>query len=114
MTASQLAAIEGMGLTAEDMQTWMKERGIEIPSSASGQGGAGAGAPNMSEDERAAMREEMQNMTDEERATRLAELGIERPEGEEGARPAGTGGGARQSNIVLGPLVELLAARAAG
>ena len=116
MTASQLAAIEVMSLTSEDTQAWMQEQGIEMPARPEGQGGSGA-PEDLSEDERAAMRKELQTpggVTDEERATRIAEMGIERPEGGGGARPSGADGGTRQSNPILGPLVELLTARATG
>jgi len=117
MTASQLAAIEAMGLTMDDMQAWMQEQGIEMPAPQGDSQGGGPGGPgalgDLSEEERAQMREQFQNMSAEERATRVAEMGIQRPEGGEGAVPPGPGG-ARSSNLILGPLVELLTARAAG
>jgi hypothetical protein len=116
MSETQLAAIESMALTAEDMQGWMAEQGIEMPGpQAAGQDGEGGsraapeGIQNLSEEERA----QMQNMTPEERATRMAEMGIERPEGQEGGMPAGAGGGMRQANLMIAPLIDLLTARAA-
>jgi hypothetical protein len=112
MTGPQLASIEAMALTIGDQQVWMQGRGIEMPSMPGGQAGPGA-AQDLSEDERAKLREEMQNMTDEERATRIAELGIERPEGAPGGDPGSTNGRASRPNALLDPLVELLAERAA-
>jgi hypothetical protein len=121
MTEAQLGAIDGMGLTVEDTRAWMEEQGIEMSMPAGGGQGVPAGgqAPgalgDLSEDERAAMRSEMQNLTAEERATRMAEMGVERPEGQAGggtgARPGGAG---KQANMLVGPLVELLTERSAG
>jgi hypothetical protein len=59
------------------------------------------------------MREEFQNMTSQERATRMAEMGIEQPEGEGIDSAALPGGGRGVSGLLLDPLVELLAGRAA-
>jgi hypothetical protein len=116
MSAEQLAAIDGLELTYEDIRAWMEAQGIEMPAPASGQGGPGA-LGDLSEEERAKMREEFQNMSAEERATRMAEMGIERPGGQgqgggTSVRPGGGAGG--QSSALLGPLVELLTERAAG
>jgi hypothetical protein len=114
MTQSQRAVIDAMELTFGDMQAWMDEQGIEMPAPPQGrQGGPGA-FQNMSEEERAGMREEFQSMTAEERATRMAELGFQPPEGQ----GSGTGaipnrGGGRQFNLLLDPLIELLEERAA-
>jgi hypothetical protein len=85
MSEAQLAAIEAMGLTWQDMQTWMQEQGIEMPTPPAGQGGPGA-LQNLSEDERARMREEFQNMSPEQRATRMAEMGVQRPQQGQGSR----------------------------
>jgi hypothetical protein len=113
MTTSQLAAIEAMELTGEDMQAWMQEQGIEMPTgNLAGQGRADAPG-NLSEDERAQMREQFQDMTPEQRATRMAEMGVEVPEGGTGgARPGPFGG--RQVNFILEPLTALLSGRASG
>jgi hypothetical protein len=116
MTEAQRAAIAAMALTVDDLQAWMEKQGIESPEPGSGQGGQGGpGAlQNLSEEERAQMREAFQNMTPEERATRMAELGQERPESEgtdPGARPSG--GSRGLVGLLLDPLVELLAGRAA-
>lgn len=111
MTASQLAAIEAMGLTFEDVQAWMQGQGIEAPARAEGQQGGPGAFGDLSEDERAQMREQIQNMTPEQRATRMAEMGIQRPEGAEG-RQGGAPGGSRQANLLLEPLIELLTERA--
>ena len=111
MSETQLAAIEAMALTAEDMQSWMAEQDIEMPARPEGQGGPGA-LGDLSEDERANMREQMQNMTAEERATRMAEMGMERPQGAEGRTGFhGASGTEGQSNTMLTPLLELLAER---
>ena len=50
-------------------------------------------------------------MTAEQRATHMAEMGVERPEGQEGGGLGGPGGGMMQANVMLAPLIELLAAR---
>jgi hypothetical protein len=129
-----------MELENEDVQAWMQEQGIAMPAPptdqqgptasqqdpaasqqdpaagqqdpAAGQGGVGGpGAlQDFSEEDRAKMREEFQNMTADERATRMDEMGIERPEGGAGARP---GGGMGPSNALFGYLVEFLIERAA-
>ena len=127
MTEAQLAAIEGMELTWQDMQSWMEEQGIEMPAPPQGQQGGGGAfrtPGGVSEEERAKLREEFQNMTQEQRATRMAEMGIERPEG--GAPPGGPGGfgdgqggrpggfgGRGGGNFLVEPLIELLSERAA-
>ena len=134
MTEAQLAAIETMALTFEDMQTWMQEQGIEMranPGGGQGGGGGGGGGAfqDMSEEDRAKMREEFQNMSTEERATRMAEMGVQRPEGVPGGRPEGAPegqegggggfgnrgapGGGRRFNVLLTPLIRLLTERAA-
>jgi len=115
MSESQLAAIEAMELTWEDIQTWMQEQGIEMPALPSEQGGHGA-FQNLSEDEGARMREEFQNMSPEQRATRMAEMGIQGPRGEgQGGAPGAmpNRGGAWRFNFLLDPLIELLTDRAA-
>ena len=69
----------------------------------------------MSEEERAAFRQEMQNMSPEQRTERLQELGVEIPAnaGAEGPRAgqAGPRAGGR-FGILMTPLIELLQARA--
>ena len=117
MSAAQLTAIEKMALTNESLQAWMSEQGIKMPVGSAG-GTAGAGAlQDTTEEERAKMREEFQNMDEDERATRMAERGVEQPEGGtrlRGAEGMGPGGGTRgQSGLLYGPLVELLRERAA-
>ena len=137
MTSAQMTAIEAMALKWPDVQTWMQEQGIEMPTPAAGQGGprnlsaeerakttppAGQGGPggaqNLSEEERTKLRQQFENMTAEQRATRMAEMGVQRPEGagqgfDPNAGPGGAAGGARQSSFLLDPLVELLTQRAA-
>jgi hypothetical protein len=114
MSDAQLVAIEAMALSGEDMQAWMEEQGIEMPAPAAGaQDGPGAFG-DLSEDERASMRDQFQNMSAQERATRMAEMGVERPEGvEQGDRQGGVPGAGRRPNFVLAPLIDLLTARAA-
>jgi hypothetical protein len=114
MTASQQAAIEAMDMTFEDVQAWMEEQGIEMPTLPGGNGGVPGTFPNLSEEERAQMREQFQNTTPEERATRVAELGARRPDGQgfdPSAAPNWIGG--RQGDFLVEPLIELLQERAA-
>jgi hypothetical protein len=117
MTAEQMAAIEAMDLRPEDLMAWMQEQGIEMPQRGSpgGQGrqGGGPGAfGDLSEEERAQMRQELQNMTPEERSTRMAELGFDAPSG---GRPGGfrpDGAGSAFGNPAIDQLVDLLSERA--
>ncbi len=136
MTDPQLAAIDAMSLTREDMTAWMAEQGIEMPAftarpeGAPGDGtgggpGAGGGGGfgqmgDMTEEERAQMREQfqaLQDLTPEERAKRLEEMGIQVPEGADAGQfrggGANPGGFARGGNFLLTPLLELLTERAA-
>ena len=126
LTESQRAAVDAMGLTFQDVGTWMQEQGVEMPTRPAEQGAPGQGGPgafqNTSEEERTRLREEFQGLTQEQRATRMASLpsearGIQRPEGggQRGApgAPGGFGGRAGGSNFLLGPLIELLTKRAA-
>jgi hypothetical protein len=120
MTEAQLTAIEGMELTWQDMGAWMQEQGTEMPARPEGQQGGPGGFQDMTDEERAKMREEFQNMTAEQRATRMAEMGFERPEGSapgggQGLGPGGrtNRGGAGRFNVLLDPLIELLKERAA-
>jgi len=115
MTGEQLAAIEAMELTLEDMQA----QGIELPAPGEGEGAPG-GFQDMSEEERAQMREQFQTMSPEERATAMAEQGFQRPGGRglpaEGQAPGtgqGPGGLRRGGNVMLAPLISLLTERAA-
>jgi hypothetical protein len=117
MTASQQAAIEAMGLTFEELQAWMEEQRIEVPALPGANGGAPGASPNLSDfsdEERAQMREQLQNTTPEERATRMAELGTQRPDGQ-GFDPsaAPNWNGRRQGSFLVEPLIELLQERAA-
>lgn len=130
MTQAQLAAIDAMQLTIEDQRAWMEEQGITFhqggaPDDApGGQGGPGA-FQNLSEDERARMRDEFQNLDPEARATRMAELGLQQPggappsggQGGEGFDPSamapGDGGRMGGGNFLIQPLITLLATRAA-
>jgi hypothetical protein len=115
LTEAQLAAIDALKLTMDDLQTWMQAQGIEIPEPAAGQG-LPEGIQNMSEEERAQMREKFQNTSPEERATMMAERGLDR-EGAPGVGAPGAGvgfrGGRAGSNAMLEPLITLLTERAA-
>lgn len=122
MTDAQMASIEEMALTREDMTTWMNDQGMEMPQFGGGAGtGTGAGRGgfgqlgDMSEEDRAAMREQfqaMRDMTPEEREKKMAELGIEMPEGAGEGMPGGGAGGALGGNLMLRPLIDLLTVRA--
>lgn len=124
MTDAQLAAIEAMQLTADDMRTWMEEQGMTFPQDGApgGQGGPGA-FQNLSEEERTRMREEFQNLDPEARATRMAEMGLQQPGGGQGQnqnpdamdtnRPQGGGGRMGISSFLIQPLIALLTERAA-
>ncbi len=121
LTAQQLTAISDMQLTFEDMNAWAAANGIELPQGNFGQrrqGGDGGPLANLSEEERAKFREEMQNLSQEERQARLAELGIEFGQGGRGGggqddgRQGGRGGG--RIGALLQPLIELLQTRSAG
>jgi Spy/CpxP family protein refolding chaperone len=127
MTDAQLAATEAMQLTNDDLRAWMEEQGIAFPQGGApddqGQGGPG-GFQNLSEDERAQMREEFQSLSPEARATRMAELGFQQPGGgQEGqgfdpnamATRRAQGGGGRYGgdNFLMQPLIALLTERAA-
>ncbi|MBN1873003.1 MAG: hypothetical protein JXA33_02155 [Anaerolineae bacterium] len=135
MTEAQLKAIEAMSLTFADLETWMQEQGIEMRVPGDGANGPGV-AGDMSEEERAQMREQLQNMTPEERATAMAEAEAEFPEGSpeggqgvppengqgtppeggsppEGSPGMGQGRGMGGNRMLLEPLITLLTERAA-
>ena len=94
-TQPQVEAISALQLTFADMNDWAEANGIELPqfgqggqgsqggqgrqSAAAGQGGPGGIFADMSEEERAAFRQEMQNLSPEQRTERLQELGVEIP-----------------------------------
>lgn len=105
MDEAQLATIDGLGLAYEDTREWLEAQGIEMPKAPSGEAGPGA-QQNLSEDARATMREEFQNLSPEQRAERMAELGIQPPEG--GDPGAMRNGGGGQRNLLLDAPVALL------
>ena len=138
LTAEQAKAISAMQLTNDDMRTWMEEHGMRPgPPGTPGPGGRGGESGNMTEEQRAAFRATVEagggppdfgNMTEEQRAAFRAtvEAGggqfFQRGQGGQGPAPRGTpgvGGSGRQFRffapyrIFVGPLVELLTARAA-
>lgn len=122
MTAGQLAAIDAMPLTGEDMGTWMQEQGVNFRPPQGAEGDAGRFG-DMTEEERAEMRATRQaggqggfgpgglaDMSEEEREAMRATaeasgMGL-------GARTGG-GRGQGQLTFLATPLVELLTARAA-
>ena len=125
LTDTQINAIGAMQLTFTHMSEWAQENGIELPQFGPGGGqgqGQGQGGPggfggafaDMSQEERAAFREEMQNLSPEERQERLREMGVEIPEGGfrgQGGGQGAPGGGGRLA-LLLTPLIELLQSKA--
>ncbi len=112
LTASQSTAITTMDLTSEDQQVWMEEQGIELP-----EGGGFAQAGDVTDEDRAALREKFQNMSAEEREQARAEMGVEGPGGAGGGLlgdGTGSGGaaGLRGGNVVVQALIDLLTERA--
>jgi hypothetical protein len=137
LTAQQVKAIASLRLTNDDMRKWMEEHGVQP--GPPGTPGADGGPPgDMTDEQRAAFRATVEagggrpdfgNMTDEQRQAFRATVeagggqSFQRGEGGQGPAPRGTpgpGGAGRQSRlfapyrIFVGPLVELLTARAAG
>jgi hypothetical protein len=133
LTAEQVKAIAALRLTNDDMRKWMEEHGQQFGApGAPGTPGPGGGPPDMTDEQRAAFRATAEasggrggfgNMTDEQRAAfrATAEASGQRfpPDGQ-GPGPRGTPGPGGQGRffapyrIFVGPLVELLTARAAG
>lgn len=127
LTDAQVQAIGEWQLTFSDMNDWAEANGVELPrfgqagqegqggrGGQGGQGGPGGILADMSEEERAAFRQEMQNLSPEERRERLQEMGVEIPEGgfQGQGGQGGPGGGGRLA-ILMGPLIELLESKAA-
>ena len=130
-TQPQVEAISALQLTFADMNDWAEANGIELPqfgqggqgsqggqgrqSAAAGRGGPGGIFADMSEEERAAFRQEMQNLSPEQRTERLQELGLEIPANAGAAGPRAGQAGPRAGGrfgILMTPLIELLQARA--
>ena len=124
-TQPQVEAISALQLTFADMNDWAEANGIELPQfgqggqgrqgAAAGRGGPGGIFADMSEEERAAFRQEMQNMSPEQRTERLQELGVEIPANAGAAGPRAGQAGPRAGGrfgILMTPLIELLQARA--
>ena len=121
LTEAQIQAIGDLQLTLADLNEWARNNGIELPQFGQGgqggqrgQGGPGGILADMSEEERAAFRQEMQNLSPEERRERLQEMGVEIPEGgfQGQGGQGGPGGGGRLA-FLMGPLIELLESKAA-
>ena len=119
LAEAQIEEIGAMQLTFADMNEWARENGIELPQFGQGQGQGGQGGrggilADMSEEERAEFRQEMQALSPEERQERLRELGVEIPEGGFRGRGGGGGpGGAGLFGILMAPLIELLESKTA-
>ncbi len=119
LTQAQIEEIGAMQLTFTDMNKWAQENGIELPQfgqgpGQGGQGGRGGIFADMSEEERAEFRQEMQALSPEERQERLREMGVEIPEGGLRGRGGGGGpGGAGRFGFLMAPLIELLESKAA-
>ena len=124
-TQPQVEAIKALQLTFADMNDWAEANGIELSQfgqggqgrqgAAAGQGGPGGIFADMSEEERAAFRQEMQNLSPEQRTERLQELGVEIPANAGAAGPRAGQAGPRAGGrfgILMTPLIELLQARA--
>jgi hypothetical protein len=103
MTSQQLAVIADMGLTQDDMQVWMQDRGLAF--------GAPDGSGEPSEERPAGEGERAGkgNLSEEEREAMLAtrQAGGSMPGGGVGAA-----GGAGQYGMLMRPLTALLEARA--
>lgn len=124
LTEEQYEAIRAMQLTFADMNDWAQANGIELPQlgqggqgrqgGQGGQGGAGGIFADMSEEERAAFRQEMQNLSPEERQERLLEMGVEVPEGgfQGGGGQGGPGGAGGRFGQLMSSLIELLESKA--
>ncbi len=120
----QIDAINALQLTFTDLNDWAQANGIELPQfgqggqgrqgGQGGQGGAGGILADMSEEERAAFRQEMQNLSPEERRERLQEMGVEIPEGgfQGGGGQGGPGGAGGRFGLLMAPLIELLESKA--
>jgi hypothetical protein len=122
MTDTQLDSIASMELTREDMNAWMEKQDVEFPAFGGEVSGSGRGAGfgqmgDLTEEERAQMREELQalrGLSPEERQKKMEEMGIEMPEGAgEGMPGGGSEGGVRGGNFLLTPLLDYLTERAA-
>lgn len=133
LTETQVQAIGDLQLTFADLNEWARNNGIEMPqfgqdgqggrggqggqSGQGGQGGQGGQSgpggilADMSQEERAAFRQEMQSLSPEERRERLQEMGVEIPEG--GFQGQGGPGGGGRLALLLEPLIELLESKAA-
>ena len=120
LSEAQIEAIGAMQLTFTDMNDWAQASGIELPQfgqrgrqGQGGQGGQGGIFADMSEEERAAFRQEMQDLSPEERAERLREMGVEVSEGGfQGGGGQGRAGGGGLFALLMAPLIELLQSKA--
>ncbi len=112
LTDTQLSAIKVMQLTEADALAWADEAGAEMGRAGGFFGGVGGGAlTDVSDEDRAALREKFQNMTDEERAELRAQMGGANPAAGGGARPNGGVVPAGSSRQLVVAVVRLLAER---
>ncbi len=111
MTEAQVAAIAAMALTQADEQAWIQEQGpaaLGRGAPAVGDAPGGGAFPEMSDEDRAAMREKFESMTEEERAQMREQFGQGSGAGSS-FRPGGAGG-VTSSGVVLA-VVRLLSER---
>lgn len=112
MTPDQMNQIVAMQLTFESMTEWAEANGITLPQGSGGPGQGNGAFANMSEEERAKFREEMQSLTPEQRQARLSEMGIERGPGQGGDGQGTQGRRGGLNSTTLEPLITLLSSRA--
>ncbi|MGC9348425.1 MAG: FxLYD domain-containing protein [Anaerolineae bacterium] len=106
LTENQVAAIAAMQLTEKDAEAWGEESASEMAAGGGFPGGLGGGAA--SAEDRAAMREQFQNMSEEDRAAMREQMGGDA----NGAGSAGAVPGARASGgaVVAGSSTQLIRA----
>ncbi|MBN1249063.1 MAG: hypothetical protein JXC32_15500 [Anaerolineae bacterium] len=109
LTDAQLSAIQAMQLTEEDAQAWAEEAGAGMGMPGGFPGEASAGG--LSEEDRAAMREQMREMTDEDRAALREQMGAGGAGPGREAPAGGEAGGGGSSRQLMMAVVQLLASR---
>lgn len=122
LTEAQLTLISAMQLSDADAQAWLQEQGpaAGVQGGAMPAGGMGASGqgnpPTMSESDRAAMREQFQNMTEEQRAQMQTQFGQGggRSSGGGDAPAGGFGGGTTGASTMLTRAVVTLLTERSG
>jgi hypothetical protein len=104
MTPAQMQAIAAMKLTRNELQSWAKSQGIQMPTFAQGQGQQG-----LSADAVATRRAQFANQSPEAQATRRAQFAAQGGQGGQG-RQGGRGG--QGMKFLTDPLIKLLTERA--